>query len=151
MSGYTGKILRINLTSQEVSTLDTGDYGAGIFTKSLSLLVRGTYYYYRATANNTAGWGNGSISGFLTKPDELSGFWANTSNSTKIDLEWVQSLQSFFWDEAQVNEYLQKIMSDAFFGVLGMSQSENVDMRMAAYLIALRRLEAAITIRGIFP
>jgi len=85
--------------------------------------------------------------GIFVAPDIL----ANAGGVIVSYLEWVQGLQSFFWDETQVNEYLQKIISGAFFEVLETSQRENVDMRMAAYMIALRRLESAITTRGIFP
>ncbi|MFC1955184.1 Glu/Leu/Phe/Val dehydrogenase [Chloroflexota bacterium] len=85
--------------------------------------------------------------GIFVAPDIL----ANAGGVIVSYLEWVQGLQSFFWDETQVSEYLQKIISDAFFEVLETSQRENVDMRMAAYMIALRRLESAITTRGIFP
>jgi len=66
-------------------------------------------------------------------------------------LEWVQCLQSFFWDEAEVHSYLKKIMTNAFADVLGISQRKKADMRTAAYMLALRRLADAMAMRGIFP
>jgi len=85
--------------------------------------------------------------GIFVVPDIL----ANMGGVVVSYLEWVQDLQSFFWDEDEVNSYLQKIMTNAFTQVLEISQHENVDMRMAAYMLALRRLADAMTTRGIFP
>lgn len=85
--------------------------------------------------------------GIFVVPDIL----ANSGGVVVSYLEWVQSLQSFFWDEAEVNDYLQKIMTKAFAEVLGISQHEKVDMRAAAYMLALRRLATAMATRGIFP
>jgi len=85
--------------------------------------------------------------GILVVPDIL----ANMGGVVVSYLEWVQDLQSFFWDEAQVNGYLQKIMTNAFAEVSGISQREKVDMRIAAYMLALHRLAVAMTMRGVFP
>jgi glutamate dehydrogenase (NAD(P)+) len=85
--------------------------------------------------------------GILVVPDVL----ANAGGVVVSYLEWVQGLQSLFWDEAEVNDYLQKIMTNAFAIVAQINEKEKVDMRTAAYMVALRRLAAAISIRGIFP
>jgi len=85
--------------------------------------------------------------GILVVPDIL----ANSGGVIVSYLEWVQSLQSFFWDEAEVNDYLQRIMTNALAEVLEISQHEKVDMRTAAYMLALRRLAVAMATRGIFP
>ena len=84
--------------------------------------------------------------GIFVVPDVL----ANTGGVIVSYLEWVQSLQSFFWDEAEVNGYLQKTMTNAFAEVLKISRHEKVDMRMAAYMLALRRLAVAMATRGIY-
>ena len=85
--------------------------------------------------------------GIFIVPDIL----ANMGGVVVSYLEWVQDLQSFFWKEAQVGNYLQQIMSNAFAEALEISQREKADMRTVTYMIALQRLEAAITMRGIFP
>ena len=85
--------------------------------------------------------------GIFVVPDIL----ANTGGVIISYLEWVQSLQSFFWDESEVNGYLQRIMTNTFADVLEISQQEKVDMRTAAYMLAIRRLADAMTLRGIFP
>jgi glutamate dehydrogenase (NAD(P)+) len=85
--------------------------------------------------------------GILIVPDIL----ANCGGVIVSYLEWVQSMQSFFWDETEVNSYLQRVMTNAFVEVLGISQQVKVNMRAAAYILALRRLAVAMTTRGIFP
>jgi glutamate dehydrogenase (NAD(P)+) len=85
--------------------------------------------------------------GIFVVPDIL----ANAGGVVVSYLEWVQGLQSFFWDEADVNKYLKKIMTSAFTEVLGMSQRQKVDMRDAAYMLAIKRIADAMEARGIFP
>ncbi|UCD21444.1 MAG: Glu/Leu/Phe/Val dehydrogenase [Chloroflexota bacterium] len=86
-------------------------------------------------------------SGIFVVPDIL----ANTGGVIVSYLEWVQGLQFLFWEEEEVNDYLQSILTKAFTDVLQTSQQEKVDMRTAAYIIALRRLATAMDLRGIFP
>jgi glutamate dehydrogenase (NAD(P)+) len=85
--------------------------------------------------------------GIFVVPDIL----ANTGGVIVSYLEWVQGLQFLFWEEREVNDYLQKILTKAFADVLQTSHQEKVDMRIAAYMIALRRLASAMALRGIFP
>ena len=85
--------------------------------------------------------------GIFIVPDIL----ANTGGVIVSYLEWVQGLQFLFWEEEEVNGYLQRILTKAFAEVLQTSHQEKVDMRAAAYIIALRRLAAAMALRGIFP
>jgi glutamate dehydrogenase (NAD(P)+) len=85
--------------------------------------------------------------GILVVPDIL----ANTGGVIVSYLEWVQGLQFLFWEEGEVNDYLQKILTKAFAEVLQTSHQEKVNMRIAAYMIALRRLASAMALRGIFP
>jgi glutamate dehydrogenase (NAD(P)+) len=85
--------------------------------------------------------------GIFIVPDIL----ANAGGVIVSYLEWVQGLQSFYWDETQVNTYLGRLMTDAFNHVLRICEEERIDMRTAACMVALRRLAAAMTTRGIFP
>ncbi len=76
---------------------------------------------------------------------------ANAGGVVVSYFEWVQDLQSFFWEESEVNQRLQRIMVNAFAAVASVSQTRNIRMRDAAYVVALDRVMAAIRSRGIYP
>jgi glutamate dehydrogenase (NAD(P)+) len=76
---------------------------------------------------------------------------ANAGGVVVSYFEWVQGLQSFFWSEHQVNQQLEMVMNNAFHGVLELSLREKVPMREAAYMVAVKRIDSAIKLRGIFP
>ena len=80
-------------------------------------------------------------------PDVL----ANAGGVTVSYFEWVQSLQQLFWKEGDVNVQLREIMIRSFDDVYKISKENNVDMRSAAYMLALNRVSEAMMTRGIFP
>ena len=65
--------------------------------------------------------------------------------------EWVQDRVELFWSEEEVNDRLQRIMSKAFDEVLHKSHQEHVDMRTAAYMPAVARVDEAMQVRGLYP
>jgi glutamate dehydrogenase (NAD(P)+) len=85
--------------------------------------------------------------GVFLIPDIL----ANAGGVTVSYFEWVQSLQSFFWEEKQVNEHLEKIMTRSFHEVLTIAKNYGVHMRTAAYILGVGRVAEATRIRGIYP
>lgn len=85
--------------------------------------------------------------GILLIPDIL----CNAGGVTVSYFEWVQGLQSFFWSERDVNRRLRKIMVKAFNDVYSLSKEKDVNMRMAAYLLAVERVANAIRLRGFYP
>ena len=76
---------------------------------------------------------------------------ANAGGVTVSYFEWVQSLQSFFWEEAQVNQHLEKIMTRSFHEVRPFAKKFTVHMRTAAYLPAVCPLAEATRTPGINP
>jgi glutamate dehydrogenase (NAD(P)+) len=65
--------------------------------------------------------------------------------------EWVQSLASFFWSEKEVNEKLHQQITNAFHRTWEFAKSKNVSMRTAAMCVAVKRLEKAMLLRGLYP
>ena len=85
--------------------------------------------------------------GIIVVPDIL----ANAGGVTVSYFEWVQDLQSFFWSEHEINQRLESIMSRSFKEVLTISEERKVPLRMAAYVLAVRRVADATADRGIYP
>jgi glutamate dehydrogenase (NAD(P)+) len=85
--------------------------------------------------------------GVFLVPDIL----ANAGGVIASYFEWVQDLQAFFWEEEEVNTKLHHIITRAFYDVLHTSVNKRVDMRTAAYVIAVQRVANATTVRGIYP
>jgi glutamate dehydrogenase (NAD(P)+) len=85
--------------------------------------------------------------GVFVIPDIL----CNAGGVTVSYFEWVQDMQSFFWTESRINESLHEIMDRAFESVHAMSQRHSVDMRTAAYMVAVARVAEATTLRGLYP
>lgn len=85
--------------------------------------------------------------GVILVPDIL----ANAGGVVVSYFEWVQDLQSFFWEEGEINANLERIMVSAFKDVMDMSESKKVNLRAAALITAIKRVGDAIAVRGIYP
>jgi glutamate dehydrogenase (NAD(P)+) len=84
--------------------------------------------------------------GIFVLPDIL----ANAGGVTVSYFEWVQDRQGLFWREKEVNERLQDVMEHSFDEVVNLAESHNVDNRIAAYMLAIRRVASALRLRGIY-
>jgi glutamate dehydrogenase (NAD(P)+) len=85
--------------------------------------------------------------GTVVVPDVV----ANAGGVTVSYFEWVQDIQSFFWEEDEVNQRLERVMRKAFDVTWTEAEHYNVPMRLGAYMVAVRRVAEATMDRGIYP
>jgi glutamate dehydrogenase (NAD(P)+) len=64
--------------------------------------------------------------------------------------EWVQDRYGYFWSEADVNSRLEAKMVEAFEDVLENALRHKVDMRTAAYIVAIARVATVTRLRGMY-
>ncbi|MFA5861424.1 MAG: Glu/Leu/Phe/Val dehydrogenase [Candidatus Thermoplasmatota archaeon] len=76
---------------------------------------------------------------------------ANSGGVAVSYFEWVQNQNHYSWTEKEVNDRLAVIMERSFANTVRIAESKNVDMRTAAYVLALERCGEAVKARGLFP
>jgi glutamate dehydrogenase (NAD(P)+) len=84
--------------------------------------------------------------GIFVVPDIV----ANAGGVTASYFEWVQNRHGYFWPEAEVNERLEGKLVAAFETVLKTARRYRVDMRTAAYVVAIDRVAAVTRMRGMY-
>jgi glutamate dehydrogenase (NAD(P)+) len=82
--------------------------------------------------------------GVVVVPDIL----ANAGGVTVSYFEQVQNAYLYYWTEEEVLVKLEKIMRDAFDAVWKNKEKYTIDMRTAAYTVAVERVAEAMRFRG---
>ncbi|MEI2605542.1 Glu/Leu/Phe/Val dehydrogenase [Erwinia aphidicola] len=85
--------------------------------------------------------------GITVVPDVV----CNAGGVTVSYFEWVQDMASFFWSEDEINERMDKLMTEAMVHVWDKAREKSCSLRTAAYIVACERILMARKDRGIYP
>ncbi|MFU9137400.1 Glu/Leu/Phe/Val family dehydrogenase [Erwinia tasmaniensis] len=85
--------------------------------------------------------------GITVVPDVI----CNAGGVTVSYFEWVQDMASFFWSEEEINQRMDRIMTEAMVHVWDKAAEKACSLRTAAYIVACERILMARKDRGIYP
>lgn len=84
--------------------------------------------------------------GVMVVPDIL----ANSGGVIVSYFEWVQDRLGYFWDEADINNRLTRMMNEAFENVYKSASHYKTTMRLGAYIYAIDKVSQVLKLRGIY-
>jgi glutamate dehydrogenase (NAD(P)+) len=118
----------------------------GVFHKQTAPEVRAQYILEGANhPSDPEADGIFAAKGITVLPD----IYANCGGVTVSYFEWVQNLQSYYWDEERVNQELRNRMRRAFADISATQTRYNCTLRQAAFALAVSRVERATALRGL--
>ena len=85
--------------------------------------------------------------GVLVVPDVI----CNAGGVTVSYFEWVQDFSSFFWDEDEINQRLDRIMGHALQQIWDTADRHKITLRTATFAVACERILTARQERGLYP
>ncbi len=152
----TGTVMNFNgsdsITNEELLTLDVDVLAPAALEGQITKLNA-----HKVRATIVAEGANGPTTpeadeilqdkGILVIPDII----CNAGGVVVSYFEWVQGLQSFFWNEGEVRRQMEATLLDNLEAVIGTTTRRKCTMRTAAYIIAIERIEEAMRLRGFYP
>ncbi len=85
--------------------------------------------------------------GIVVLPDILT----NAGGVTVSYFEWVQDLGRLFWNRDEIRARLEDKLNDAFDRVWDLAEQQQLSLRSAALVVAIREVAGALETRGIYP
>ncbi len=80
-------------------------------------------------------------------PDVL----ANAGGVTVSYYEWVQDFNNFYWSIDEINANLEKHIARALNEIYEVALGKKTDLRTAAYVLAISRINESTNLRGLYP